>query len=390
MNILVLILGLLAAFGPLSIDMYLPSLPDIAKSFNTDLSQVQFSLASFFVGLAIGQVFYGPLTDRFGRKKPLYVGLTIYALSSLGCALSHNAESLIFFRFLQALGSCAGMVISRAIVRDKYHAKESARIFSLLMLIMGVAPILAPLLGGQISAFWGWRGLFWVLFAISLFTLLGVIFLLPETHRPDRGVKFSETLKVYGSIIKDREFLGYTLSGGLAQSGLFAYITGSPFVFMSHFKVSPQSYATIFGLNAFGLILFSQINGHLLKRHTPQKILRRVYPMTALMGLVLMLCGTYGAGLFTIGLSIFLFMSFLGMTFPNSTASSLESQGLKAGSASALLGTMQFSLSAISSGLVSYFHNGTLVPMTMIIGLCGMGAFVVFKLVVPKKVPILA
>jgi len=386
MNIIILILGLLSAFGPLTIDMYLPALPRIAEDFGVELSQVQLSLASYFVGLAIGQIFYGPITDALGRKKPLYIGLVIYGFASAGCALAPSVEVLILFRFLQAIGACSGMVISRAIVRDKYTANESARVFSLLLLIMGVAPILAPIIGGQMSEHWGWSSIFWTLTILSALTFACVLLFLPETYQGDSKLGFKETLKTYSRMFKDRNYLGYTISGGLIQSSLFAYITGSPFIFIKYFGVSTNTYSIIFGCNAFGLILFSQINGFLLKRISPQKLLKTVYPINACLGLVLIIFGTMNSNLMMVILGLFFYISMLGMIFPNSTACALESQGKNAGKASALMGTIQFTLSAITSGLISILHDGTLTPVLLVIGSCGVFAVLIYKMTISHKV----
>jgi DHA1 family bicyclomycin/chloramphenicol resistance-like MFS transporter len=385
MKIIILLLGALSAFGPLSIDMYLPALPQIAADFKVELANVQLSLASFFIGLALGQIFYGPITDRYGRKKPLYVGLAIYAFASFMCATSTNINSLIFFRFIQALGACAGMVIPRAVVRDKFHARESAKVFSLLMLIMGIAPILAPLLGGALAKYWGWRSIFWLLTVLSTCAIFGLALFLPETHTADVKIRFGQIFKTYFKILKNREFAGYTFSGGLAQSGLFAYITGSPFVFMEIFNLTPDNYGWIFGSNAFGLIFMSQVNGRLLKTYPPQKILSIIYSVMALLGVLLILDGIFKAPLLVLCVSLFLYLAIMGMIFPNSTACALSQQGAHAGSASALMGTLQFGLSAVFSTLVSHFHDGTMLPMTIIMGVCGIGSCLVYRLVAVRN-----
>jgi DHA1 family bicyclomycin/chloramphenicol resistance-like MFS transporter len=380
LNIIILLLGALAAFGPLSIDMYLPALPGISGDLKAPLSTVQLSLASYFIGLAVGQIFYGPLTDRVGRKIPLYIGISIYLISSFCCSQVTSVEWLIFFRFTQALGSCAGVVISRAIVRDKYTPQESARIFSILMLIMGVAPIIAPLIGGEMSAQYGWRSIFWLLTSFSALSLVGIFFFLPETHKFDSKTKLSETFGIYGTILRSKEFMGHALAGGFAQAGMFAYITGSPFVFMSIYELTPKQYGWIFGTNAFGLIFCSQLNRYFLKNHTPLAILKVVYPLLAVVSVFIMIVGGAQAGLVLTVAGIFIFLSLLGMTFPNSTASALANQGRYAGSASALLGTLQYGTSAIFSSVVSALHNGTQMPMSVVIGICGISAFGIFYL----------
>jgi len=355
MNIIIFVLALLTAFGPLSIDMYLPALPEIARQFSVELSSVQLSLASFLIGLSCGQIFYGPLTDRFGRKKPLYFGLILYGVSSIFCAVSGSVDSLILFRFMQALGSCAGLVISRAIVRDLYRPHEAAKVFSLLMLIMGLAPILAPIFGGFLSESLGWRSIFWVLSAISLVTLIAVHFFLKETHVPDTEGCKTNVLKNYAQIMSDKGFLGHTLSMSLIYGGMFAYITGSPFVFISHYGLTPNQYSWVFGINAFGLIAFSQVNGRLLRKNNPEFILKKVYPFAALAGLLLFLIGFYNGPFWGMCVGLFLFILNMGMIAPNAAASALANQKKFAGSASALMGTIQFIIAAIMSSLVSPF-----------------------------------
>lgn len=378
-TIIILILGFLAAFGPLSIDMYLPAFPHVAENLGVPLSQVQLSLSSYFVGLASGQLFYGPLTDRIGRKWPLYIGLTLYGVSSFICSVAPSIEVLIFARFLQALGACAGIVVSRAIVRDLYHHQQAARVFSLLMLIMGVAPILAPIIGGYLDNHYGWRVIFSLLTTISFVCLIAIFKFLPETHKPNPEIQAERLLKVYVGILKHRGFMINAIAGGLVQASLFAYITGSPFVFMEYYKIPADQFAWFFGSNAFGLIFFSQVNGRLLKKFTIHQILKTVLPIIALLGLVLIICGVMSVGLWYLVIPLFLVIASMGMTFPNTTASALADQGRNAGSASALLGAMQFTLSALSSALVSIMSNGTLMPMTIVLGCFGVGAFILYR-----------
>ncbi|RZA14283.1 MAG: Bcr/CflA family efflux MFS transporter, partial [Proteobacteria bacterium] len=307
LGMLVFILATLTAFGPLSIDMYLPAFPQIASDFRTSISTVQLSLTSFFIGLALGQVFYGPVIDRYGRKPPVYFGLVVYGLASVLCALSPNAETLIFGRFLQALGGCAGMVVSRAIVRDLYEERDAARVFSLLMLVMGVAPILAPIVGGYITLHWGWHAVFGLLSVISLVCLLAVYAVLPETRGPNPSIKLSSALQTYASIAKSRRFMGYTISGALVQAGMFAYITGSPFVFIELFKIPAENYGWIFGSNAFGLIAASQINVRLLKKTSPETILKYSFGILALASVSLVLATVAGLGFWGLVVPLFIY-----------------------------------------------------------------------------------
>jgi DHA1 family bicyclomycin/chloramphenicol resistance-like MFS transporter len=367
----------LIAFGPLSIDMYLPAFSQIALDFTTPLSTVQLSLTSFFVGLALGQLFYGPLMDRFGRKPPLYAGLTIYCAASMACAFAPNVETLIIMRFFQALGSCAGMVGSRAVVRDLFNERDSARVFSLLMLIMGIAPILAPLAGGYLAITFGWHSLFAILAALSMLCLASVIFLLPETRGANKSVQLSQALNIYLRIFRNKKFMGFVLAGSFVQAGMFAYIAGSPFVFMELFKIKPENYGWFFGANAFGLIFASQINIRLLQRYRPEIILSKAFWILFASSTAVFAAAYLELSFYFLAAPLFVYMSTLGITLPNTSAAALAQETQRIGSASALLGTCQFCLAAIASALVSYFHNSTSLPMAGVILFCGTTALMI-------------
>lgn len=383
--LLVVILASLTAYAPLSIDMYLPAFPRIAETFGVEVTAVEVSLATFFIGLAFGQLLYGSITDRFGRKRPLYVGLVVYFVTSLLCSLAPNVESLIVLRFFQALGACGGIVIARASVRDMFDHSESARVFSLLLLVMGVAPILAPLFGGYITLFFGWRAIFVVVAVCSAISLVAVYRYLPETREPDPTVRISRTASIYAAILKNKRFLGFTLTGGFAQAGLFAYITGSPFVFIELFGVPSEHYGWIFGSNAVGLIFMSQVNARLVQRFDPTTILRISLVMTAIFGAFLIIAGLLGFGFWGVVVAVFLYVASLGMIFPNSNAGALAADPERAGSASALLGSLQYAIAAIASTVVSHFNNGTPISMTVTIGVCGIAAFLVLLLLLPNE-----
>ena len=383
--LLVVILASLTAFAPLSIDMYLPSFPQIAADFNVTVAQVELSLATFFIGLSFGQMLYGTVTDRFGRKRPLYVGLTIYCAASLLCAIAPNVEALIILRLFQALGACSGIVIARATVRDLFDHRESARVFSLLMLVMGVAPILAPLLGGYVALFFGWHAIFAVVSIFSAIILAAVYRFLPETREPNPNVRLSRTFGIYLNTLKDRNFLAFTLSGGLAQAGMFAYITGSPFVFIELFGVPAQYFGWLFGSNALGMIALSQINARIVRTVNPTRLLRIALSVTAGFSLLLILAGSFNLGFWGTAIPIFLYVASLGMILPNATAGALSEQSENAGAASALIGSLQYGLAAIASSLVSYFNNGTALAMTAFVGICGIAAFVALNLLLSAK-----
>ncbi len=366
-SLLILILGLLSAIGPFSIDMYLPGFPAIAQDLNTTVAHVAYSLSGFFIGICVGQLICGPLLDRFGRKKPLYVGLVIYILASLGCAMSGSVEMLIAFRFLQALGGCVGMVAPGAIVRDSFPVNENAKIFSLLILILGVSPIIAPTVGSYLIAGFGWHTVFIMLAAITSLLLLAVIFLLKESKRPDpsMSLKPSIILKGFILVLKQPQFFTYAFAGATAAAGLFAYLAGSPFVFMELYNVTEQQYGWIFGLIAAGLISCSQLNNVLLKKYSSGQIMRTTLIVQTVVGLVLFLGSVFHLhNLYTtIGL-MFLFLSCQGLTFPNSAALSLAPFTKEAGSASALMGALQMGFGALASALVGVINNGTMLPVT--------------------------
>jgi len=383
-----LILGALSAIAPMSIDMYLPSLPALERQFMVDAASGQLTLAAFFVGLAIGQLFYGPVADRYGRKPPLVFGLVLYTVASAGCALAADIDSLIALRFVQALSGCAGMVVSRAVVRDLFDHTESARMFSVLMLVMGVAPILAPLAGGYVLTWFGWRSIFWVLALFGAGCLAAVLFRLPETmpgsaSRPQLRFALAE----YLTLLRDRRFLGYTLAGGFAQAGMFAYISGSPFVFIDLYGVAADHYGWLFGMNACGIIGASQVNRYLLGRHDADRLLEWANIANLVCGLlVFAMAWTNIAGLAGILVPLFFYIAALGFTFPNASAGAMAPFPDNAGSASALLGGMQFGIAAFASAAVGALHDHTALPMAGVIAACGLLAFIAHRLLVGEDV----
>ncbi|WP_437687640.1 multidrug effflux MFS transporter [Sorangium sp. So ce176] len=369
---LALILGALTALGPLSIDMYLPSLPTLQRELGTTASAVQLTLAVYFAGLGLGQLAYGPLTDRFGRKRPLYVGLALYVVASIGCALAPNVRSLIALRFLQAVGGAAGQVVTRAVVRDLYGGAAAARLLSLLMLVMGAAPILAPTLGGWLLLVAGWRFIFALLAALGLGCLALMAVALPETA-VERTPRLD--LRVIGAhlreLARDHGFVAYTLAGAFGQAGMFAYISGSPFVLIELFHVSPQHYGWIFGANAFGLIAGAQVNHRLLGRRSPAWLLARATAATTAVGAVLLAIAVSGwGGLAAVLASLFAFIACLGFVGSNATALAMEDQGARAGLASAALGSTQFAIAAGASSLVGLLNDGTPRPMAAVMVAC--------------------
>jgi len=372
-SLLVLILGLLSAIGPLSIDMYLPGFPAIAADLHTSVDMVSYSLSSFFIGICAGQLICGPLLDRFGRKRPLYGGLLIYIIASLGCAMSNSVEMLIAFRFLQAIGGCVGMVAPGAIVRDMFPVNESAKVFSLLILVLGVSPIIAPTFGSYLIAAFGWHSVFIILSVIVALLFIAVVFLLPESKEPDPdfSLRPKTILTNYLTVLKEPQFYTFAFAGAIAAAGLFAYLAGSPFVFMNLFKVSPKEYGWIFAIIAAGLITSSQLNTLFLRKFNSSQIIKVTLLVQASIGLLLFTGSALGwLNIYaTIGL-IFLFLSCQGFSFPNSAALSLAPFKKEAGSASALMGALQMGLGAFASAMVGLINNGTSLPMTGIMAAC--------------------
>jgi len=379
---LAVILGALTAMGPLAIDMYLPALPAIARDLGTSAASVQVSLAVYFIGIAVGQAFYGPISDRWGRKPALYFGLALFVASSAGCAMAADVRTLIALRFLQALGGCAPLVVPRAVVRDYFDQRGSVRMLSVLILVMGLAPILAPLIGGQLLVNFGWRSVFWVLAAYGTVWLAIVTLFLPESLSVARRQRqrIAQIVAVYGGFLRDRDYMGYVLSGGLIFSGLLAYIAGSPFVFIELFGVPPERYGLFFGANAIGIITASQINRWLANRFDARRIVGFVLPVAMTAGLVLLVDAYSGFGGFAgILVPLFCFIACHGFVMPNTTALAMAPHGRIAGSASALLGTLQFMLGATAGALVGLLGNGTAVPLAAVIAACGAAAFATFR-----------
>lgn len=376
---LLLILGALTAFGPLATDFYLPSFPTLAKVFSTDIEHIQLSLSAYFIGLAGGQLLYGPLADRFGRRWPLVFGVALFTLASFACMFVPDLQSLIAVRVLQALGGCAGVVIARAVVRDLCDPVLTARVFSRLMLVMGLAPILAPLAGGLLLTHGGWQAIFACLGGISGLCLLAVLFWLPETRPQDAPpAPLSGALGQYRHLLADRAFLGHALTGGLAMAAMFAYISGSPFVFIKLYQVPEHAYGWVFGSNAAGYILMAQLNARLLRNRGPGFWAPRGVALLLLCALALFVVALLRpAALWPLLIPLFGCISCLGLVVPNTSACAMSGQHAHAGSASALLGCLQFSIASLAAALVGVLHDGSALPMAAVMLGCGLAAMLV-------------
>lgn len=377
-RLIILILGLLTALSPFSVDMYLPGFAAMAKDFNTDISKIGLSLTTYFIGISFGQLVYGPLLDRFGRKKPLIFGLSLYVISSIGCLFAPSLNFLIVMRLFSALGGCVGTVASMAIVRDLFPVKETAKIFSILILILGISPIIAPTVGGFILSSLNWRYIFALLTIISMLLLAAVVFLLPESKGINKEVslKLNKIIGEYLNIIQKPAFIIYTLAGAFTMSGIFAYVSGSPYVYMELFKLTEKEYGIVFGINAAAMIAGSQINRYLLNKMSPQQILFSLN-LAQLAGVSVLITGAY-LEIFSktiISALILVYLLCLGFITPNTSALSMASFKENAGSASALNGSLQMLLGAPITIILSYLQSGTALPMISIMAVCSLISF---------------
>jgi DHA1 family bicyclomycin/chloramphenicol resistance-like MFS transporter len=371
--------------------MYLPGLPELHRELDAPAWAVQLTLTACLAGLALGQIVAGPLSDRFGRRGPLLVGVAGYAVASLLCALAPSVAVLVVLRFAQGIAGAAGIVIARAIVRDMHSGVAAARFFSLLMLVNGLAPILAPVIGGQVLAVTSWRGVFLVLTAIGALLFLATATGLRETLPPERrhpgGV--GETVRTFGRLLADRAFLGHALACGLAFGAMFAYISGSPFVLQDIYGASPQLFSVMFACNALGLVAASQANRALLQRAEPVAILRAALSVQALGALALLAVVVAGTGVWSIVVLLFVVVSSLGLVMPNATALALADHPRVAGSASGLLGVLQFIVGAAAAPLVGVGGTDTALPMALTIAVLAVGGVLAATVLAsrPARVP---
>ena len=373
---LILILGSLSAFAPLSIDMYLPALPALSADLHGSASEIQLTLTACFVGLALGQIVAGPLSDAYGRRRPMLVGLGAFAVASLLCAASPNVATLIALRFVQGAAGAAGIVISRAVVRDLFEGTELARFYALTLLVNGAAPIVAPIVGGLILLFTTWHGTFVLLAAIGIVVFLAVAFGLEETLPPAarRRGGVAGTVRTFREVAADRTFVGYALAGGLAMAAMFAYIAGSPFVVETIYGQSPQVFSLIFGTNALGIVVAGQLSATLVERVGPRRLVVAGLAASGAGAVVLLGAVVAGIGLAGILPGFFLVTASIGLVLPNATALALADHGQRAGSASALLGAFQYVIGALVAPLVGIAGTGTALPMAILIAILSLGA----------------
>jgi len=383
-----LILGLLSAIGPFAIDMYLPALPSIGKDLSAENNVVQMSLLGFFISFALFQLVYGPLSDMWGRKAPLYIGIGLFALASIGCAMASNIETLIAFRFLQGIGGAAGMVIPRAIVRDMHTGVEAARLMSLLMLVFSISPILAPLTGSAVIEFYGWRGVFW---AVTIAAVIGLILLStqlsetrPKAARAESSLR--SALSAYRLLLGDKNFLTLTFIGGLGISSFLVYLANSPFVLIDHYGLTPTQYSFAFSINAVSFFTVSQMTGWLGAKFGLVRVMRMAVSGFALTMAAMVLVMSLGFDQLPV-MASFLFVGygFLGLVIPTTAVLALEEHGAIAGTASALMGTLHFVTAAIAMVLAGLFFDSTALPMAIGIALCAVSAFLLTQATIGRR-----
>lgn len=380
---LILILGSLTALGPFSIDMYLPGFAGIAKDLNTSVANVSLTLSSYFIGISAGQLLYGPLLDRFGRKKPLFWGLLVYILASLGCAFVTNIDVFIGLRFIQAVGSCAAAVASVSMVRDLFPVKDIPKVFSLLMLVVGLSPMLAPTIGGYITEDYGWHTVFFILMFMGIIILLASQMFLPNSYEPNLSIslKPKPIITNFISIIKVPQFYTYVFSGSIAFSGLFTYVAASPILFMDIFKVDPKSYGWIFAFMSLSFIGASQLNSLLLRKFSSEKMIFGALLSQSIIAIVfLVLTMNDMLGLYGTITMLFLFLACLGISNPNTAGLTLAPFSRNAGSASALMGAIQLGFGAFASFLVGVFVKDSMTPIVVIIAVTTIAAFIVLNI----------
>jgi DHA1 family bicyclomycin/chloramphenicol resistance-like MFS transporter len=381
--LLILTLGILNALTPFSIDLYLPAFPEIARDLHTAVARVSLSVSIYFVGFALGQILYGPLLDRFGRKRPLYLGLVIYLLATLGCMKASSIEMLLLFRFASALGGSAASVGATAMVRDFFPPKDGAKVFSMLMLVLSVSPLLAPSIGSFIVTIWGWRSIFAILSVIALLDVALVAFVLPHAYSPDPHVSLNlgAVLSGFKKIFANRQFRSYTLAGSLSFAGLFVYVAASPAIYMDGFGLGPKAYGVVFALLAMGMIGGGQLNHILVKRYGSHQVFRSTLLVQMIAGAFLLLGSLLlDFGLLSTTFSLFVILGCAGITYPNAASLALEPFSTHVGSASALLGFLQLGVGSVVAASVGLLDVKGTLPTAIVIFLSCLLGWITFTL----------
>lgn len=386
-GLVVLLLGALTTLAPLAIDMYLPGLPALSASLGAEPAAGQRTVSIFFVGMAAGQLFHGPLADRMGRRIPLFGGIGLFIAASIGCATAQSMEVLLLMRLLQALGGCAGVVVARAVVRDLFEPRDTVRIFARLMLVLGVSPIFSPLIGGLILLVGDWRTIFWALAGLGALLLAAVALRLPESRTEGTRLlaQAENPARSYLALLRNRQLMGFVLVGAFAQAAMPTYVSASPSVLISGFHVAPQLFGWFFGVNGVGLIAGNQINAQLTRRYTPDVILKVANRLALLAALVLLVNAATGfGGLWGVAIPLFLLVTSMGFNQPNALAGAMAEDPLRAGATSALLGAAQFGIGSLCSWIASLFPGASALPMAAVITATLAAAVILFAVMRPN------
>lgn len=384
------ILSLLMAFASISTDLYLPALPTMAVTLHASAGVMEFTISGYLIGFSLGQLLWGPISDRHGRRLPIAIGLVMFIGGSAGCALSTSASMLVAFRGLQAAGACASVVLARAMVRDLYAGPAAAQMMSRLMTVMAIAPLVGPSLGGAILHLASWRAVFWTLVGVGVATL-AALYTLPETLPQERRNRepLTRALATYASLVGHKKLLGYTGAGGFFYGATFAYIAGSPFAYISYHHVSPQFYGLLFGVGIVGIMMMNQVNARLIPAFGSDRLMRAATLVAAVAGLLLAVdAWTAFGGLAGLVVPVFVMVSMSGMIIANSIAGALGLFPEAAGSVSALVGAAQYGTGIVGSALVGWLADGTPSPMGFVIAAMNLGAFMCAVLLVrPAATP---
>tara|TARA_B100001971_G_scaffold73844_2_gene68086 strand:+ start:1593 stop:2966 length:1374 start_codon:yes stop_codon:yes gene_type:complete len=372
------VLSLLMGFASISTDLYLPAMPEMAQSLHADTGKIELTISGYLIGFSLGQLLWGPLSDHYGRRLSVAIGLVLFIIGSVGCALADNFTVIIGWRMVQALGACASVALSRAMVRDLYQGNRAAQMLSTLITVMAVMPLVGPLLGGQIVALAGWRAIFWVLAGVGLFTI-AALHTIPETLTPEHRNRepLTRALADYLKLLGNRRLIGYLGAGGFLYAGMYAYVAGSPFVYISYYHVPPQLFGLLFALGIIGIMLSNVANIHLVKRFGYDRILLGG-TITAMLAslLVWATAATHWGGLWGLVAALFLFISNTGFIVANSITGALADYPHRSGAVSSLTGAVQYGCGVIGSGLVAFLADDTPGPLGLVIALCGLGCFI--------------
>ncbi|HVJ44538.1 MAG TPA: multidrug effflux MFS transporter [Dongiaceae bacterium] len=382
------ILSLLMGFASISTDLYLPAMPAMGLSLSASAGLIEWTVSGYLVGFSLGQLFWGPVSDRHGRRLPVAIGLVLFVIGSTGCALAGSASAMIVWRVVQAVGASAGVVLSRAMVRDLYAGHRAAQMMSTLITVMAIAPLLGPIMGAQILAFAGWRAIFWTLVCVGLLTLVALL-TLPETHPSERRNEESLTRALfrYGELLSHRRLLGYAGAGGFFYGGMFAYVAGTPFAYITYHHVPAQFYGLLFAAGIVGIMATNIVNARLVPRFGSDRLLVGGAVLAAVAGLITAAAAKTGwGGLWGLAAPLFIFASATGFIVANSIAGALNDFPGRAGTVSALVGALQYGSGIVGSGLVGAFADGTPWPLGWVIAIAGIGSLLSTRLIRPGRV----